>query len=266
MTECRRNLLAQSLEDLDLDGRVGHVVLAPDDVGDREVHIVDDGRQSVKVRSVLADQHRVRQGCTIDVALAADEVVPGDGLLIELEAPMRTPPLRVVAGFYLGGQRQGCTVIDRRQAARLQALAAPVELVGGFVSRVEPATLLQSFGRRGIERRPFGLPHDEIRNHAEPFEIVRDRLGVFDAGALGVRIVEAQHEAPVAGLGEKIVQQCRPGIADMDAPGGRRGEADDGVWHERLMAEPLWRRNRRHHGKAPPPLVTVAYRLDVSSV
>ena len=50
-------------------------------------------------------------------------------------------------------------------------------------------------------------------------------------------------KAPPARPGEEVVQQRRPGIADVDAPGGRRREADDGVRHARLMAEPAGRGN-----------------------
>lgn len=96
-----RRFAAQRLEKRDLNAGVGDMVVATDDMRDAEVDIVDDGGQRIKVRAVLAHQHRVRQRRQIHRFLAANDG-PGDlralrflrigGEVRQEEAPVRPPP------------------------------------------------------------------------------------------------------------------------------------------------------------------------------
>mgnify|MGYP000149408699 CR=1 FL=1 len=61
----------------------------------------------------------------------------------------------------------------------------------------------------------------------QPLEIGADRLDIVRAAALGIGIVDAQQETPAALLGEHPVVQRSANVADMEPPGGRRGEAGD---------------------------------------
>src|SRR5690606_19060335 len=84
------NLGPQRLEYLDLGAGVGDVVLAPDDVGDVHVDVIDDRWQSVEEQAVLADQNRVGHGGGIHLGVPARQVFPGNALAFQLEAPVRT--------------------------------------------------------------------------------------------------------------------------------------------------------------------------------
>ena len=71
-------------------GRVGEVVLAADDVGDRHLGVVDHDREVVERRAVGADDDEVaaqRRGVDLDVP--ADDVVEGDDPLPDPEADDR---------------------------------------------------------------------------------------------------------------------------------------------------------------------------------
>src|SRR5690606_19388112 len=134
------------------------------------------------------------------------------------------------------GELQRLAPVNRRQFSGEPHLALQLQLVGRLVAGVEPARLLQPFDRLVIERGSLGLAADRVRPDAEPFEIAFYRVGILAFRTLGVRVVEAQDEAPVALPGEQPVEQRRACIADVDAAGGRRREAD-GNGHGREVAE-----------------------------
>lgn len=187
---------AERLEQLDLHRRVGDVVLAAQDEGDTEVDVVDDAGEGVEVGAVLADQHGVREGRGRDVRGAAHAVLPGEVARIEAKAPVRTPSLTLQGRALLRGELEGGAVVGRWQAARELALAATVKLVGGLVARIQPAGLAQARGCGLIALQAVRLAHDEVGQDADPGEVLQDRVGILDARALAVGVVEAQDEAP----------------------------------------------------------------------
>ncbi len=130
---------AKGEEELDLGGRVGHVIVAADDVADREVDVVDHRRQGVEIAAVGADQDRIALACLVDMLGAAHQVDPGDGLALEQEAPVRPAALALEAGALGRRQRQRGPVIDRRLAALQLALALQRQLLRGLVAGIEPA-------------------------------------------------------------------------------------------------------------------------------
>ena len=175
---------AERLEDLDLHRRVGDVVLAADHVRDGEVDVVDDRRQRVEIGAVLAHQHRVRERAAIDMRRAAHEIGPGDGAMVEPEAPMRAPPLAPRAPTsVLRRERQRGAVVDRRQAAGELALAAELELVRRLVGRHRAGPSPSAARHRVVEREALGLAHDDVGRDAEPGEIRLDRGGEFAASS-----------------------------------------------------------------------------------
>ena len=67
------------LEQQDVLGRVGEVVLAPDDVADGHRGVVHGHGEVVQRRSVRAHDHEVAaEGVGVDLDVAADDVVEGD--------------------------------------------------------------------------------------------------------------------------------------------------------------------------------------------
>ena len=88
MTEARRRS-GERLENLDLHGGVGDVILAANDMRHAEIDVVDHRGQRVEIGPVLAAQNGVGQRGAIDVALAAHHVVPAHGRRFEAKTPMR---------------------------------------------------------------------------------------------------------------------------------------------------------------------------------
>src|SRR5208282_2723249 len=118
-------------------------------------------------------------------------------------------------------------VIDGRAAERLLPLSAPVEFLRGLISRVKPALGLEPRGCFVVGRYPLRLTAHQVRLDSEPGEIRLDRFGIFGLRALEVRIVEAQDERSAAAVCEEPVEQSGAGVADVDAPGRRRGETNN---------------------------------------
>jgi hypothetical protein len=103
-------------------------------------------------------------------------------------------------------------------------LAAPVELLGGLIGRVQPAQILEPRGGLVVGRHPLRLAAHPVRPYPKPFQIRLDRVGVFRPRTLQIRVVEAQDERPAVAADEEPVQQSGASVADMDAAGRRRRE------------------------------------------
>ena len=103
----------QSLKELDLDGGVGDMILATNDMADLEIDVVHHRRQRVEIGGVLTQKHRIGQGGAVDMAFAADEIVPAHDCGIELETPMRAAARGRKPGALRRGQFEGGAVVDR---------------------------------------------------------------------------------------------------------------------------------------------------------
>ena len=120
------------------------MILAAQHMRDTHVYIVDDRRQHVEPAAVGAANHRVRQQFGIETLLAADEVGPGDRLvMIQLEPPMGRAPFGLIGGDLVRGQRQRGAIIDRRQAAPQQDLAPQLQFLLRFIGGIDMAGGLQ---------------------------------------------------------------------------------------------------------------------------
>ncbi len=150
---------AERLEHLQLQPGIGDMILAAHDMGDAHVDIVDHARQHVEPAAVLAPDHRIAEQGRIEMLAAADQIVPFDRrVMIEPEAPVRPPPLRLEPRPLGVAQRQRGAVVDRRPAAAEQDLALELELLRGLIGRIGAAGLAQPRERRLVaaEPRPTG--------------------------------------------------------------------------------------------------------------
>ena len=102
---------------------------------------------------------------------AADEVVPLDDAMLELEAPMRSAALRFERLPLFRRQLERGPVIDRRLMTGELSLAPALQFVGRFVAGIEPALSLEPFGGRAIGVEAFRLVLDAAGPDAEPIEI-----------------------------------------------------------------------------------------------
>ncbi len=206
----------ESLEDLDLGGRVGDVILASDDMRDAERRVVSDGGQGIEIAAVLPDQDRIGQRARIDVARPADEILPSHLTRFQREAPMRAPALGFEPRPLLGRELERGAVIDRRQAARELEPAAALEFLARLVAGIEAARRLQPVRRRRIDLQPLRLPRHHVGHDPEPGEILLRRIGEGPPRALRIGIVEAEDEAAAGPAREERVEERGARIADMD--------------------------------------------------
>ena len=113
-------------EQQDVLGRVGEVVLAPDDVADRHLGVVDTDREVVQRRAVRADDDQVAaERRRVDLDVAANDVVEGDDALPDAEADDRLAALGSPLEALAGGQVGAATdVVRRLVGGLLRALSA----------------------------------------------------------------------------------------------------------------------------------------------
>ena len=160
-----RRLQAEGFVEDDLFRRVADVVVAPEDVGDAEVGVVDDAGEVVGRRAVRLDHDLVLDRLRLDGDPAVDEVLVSDrpaGLDLEEDS------VAVLVGLALGHELRGLGAVDIEPPALEDGLLVPVE--------PQPLEVLEDL----VEESRFG-----------PFQV-----GVFDAeqefppGMAGVEPVE----------------------------------------------------------------------------
>ena len=214
-----RRRAAERFEHLDLGRAVRDMVLAADDVGDGEVEVVDHAGEQIEPAAVGAADDGVADQRRVELLVAADEVVPLDRRgVVEAEAPVR-------GDAFGDGRVGGLALIDRRQAAAEQHLAAEVEFFGGFVAGVDAARRLQPLELALVEGEALGLADGGVGLEAEPGEVGVDRLDERFGRALGVGVVDPQQELAALRQREQGIVERGADIADVEPAGRRRGEA-----------------------------------------
>ena len=196
----------QRREQLQLHRGIGDVILAANNMGDREIDVVDDRGQRIKETAVLADQHRVGQRSAVDMRLAADKIAPGHQLVFEHKAPVRAPALGLPARARLWRSMQRGAVVNGRRPARLLHLAAALQLLGRLIARVEPAHRAQAIRRRLVKRAAVGLAKREIRDDPEPGEINLDFPRESLGGAGEISVIETKHESSIVLRREETIE------------------------------------------------------------
>ena len=219
---------------------VRDVVVAADDVGDAHVDVVDDDRQVVG-RVAVGPQH--------------DEVF--DHRVVELDPPMHHIVVRGGAGRHAeadGPRRAGG--FARGDLVRRQTGAGPVvgprlprglcrfalrlDVVGIAVAVVGVAGRDQPLGRLAVAVEPLGLevgpagPADLralVPVEAEPPHAVEDPGHHLPRRPLHVGVFDSQDEGAAGVPRVEPVEERGAGAADVQVPGGRRGEANSGCGH-----------------------------------
>ena len=126
----RRGGGAERFEQLDLGGRIGHMVLAADDMGNAVIDVVDNRCHGVDHPAVLAHQNRIGQAGHVIADIAAHHVGPADLGIIQQEPPVRAASCRLMLGLLFIRQLQRRAVIDRRPPGRQLRLALQRQLFG----------------------------------------------------------------------------------------------------------------------------------------
>ena len=152
-------------------------------------------------------------------------VLMGAGLVV-------TVGLHLVAGRREVARDSGAAL--RGEAAGALTCAAALELVLRLEAGIEAPCVLKRLRDLLVAREPVGLARLAIPHEAKPREILADGIGKGRGRAREIGVVEAQHEAAAIAAREEPVQHGRADIADVQAPGRARCEADgNGHWYTR---------------------------------
>ena len=155
----------------------------------------------------------------------AYQIVPFDHrVMIELEAPVGDDTVRLQGGAIGGGEVERGPVVDRRQPASGQDLALEIEFLRGLIGWIDPTGRAQFLEAALVQSEPIGLANGAIGDEPEPGEIGMDRIGKGLGRSRQIGIIHPQQEAPAGFLRPQPVMKRCADIADMDTPGGRRGE------------------------------------------
>ena len=243
-------------EQQDVLRRVREMVLAADDVGDPHLGVVHHHREVVERAAVAADDHEVAAEVRdVDLDPAADDVVEGDDPLPDPEAQGASPALGLAGGPLLRRQRRAAADVLRRELRRLLGGAVGGQLLGRAVARVDEVLREEALGRGRVERQALHLAIRRVRAarflagdlrafvpaQPEPVQALEDVGLEGERAARLVRVLQPQDERPADVAGEQIVEEGRPGGADVQRTGRARGDPDAD------------RRGRGHHALSVPP-------------
>ena len=117
-------------------------------------------------------------------------------------------------------------IVDRRPVHRELAFAATIEFALRFKARIEHACRLQGRGHFAVARGAVLLARLLVPREAEPCQIIADRLGEFLRRAGEVGVIEPEQKRALVLARKEPVEGCGSDVADVEAPGRARGEAD----------------------------------------
>ena len=217
---------AHGVEQINLHGGVGDMVLAPDDMGNPHIRVVHHRGKRIQRRAVGADQHGVRDGAELNVPAPQHQIVPGGVAVGELEPPVRALAVGLRRGALLRRHGQRGAVIHRRQLALHQRGALGRQLVLILKTRIQPPGGLQLFGDLLIPCGALGLFRRLVPGNAEPVQVVDNALLILRPAALGIGIVQPEEKLPPLMPGEQEIHQSGAGVADMQIPRGAGREAN----------------------------------------
>ena len=126
-------------------------------------------------------------------------------------------------------------------AVRGMGRAGRVQLGAGAKTRVHKAALFQLFVACGVDLRALTLVIGAVRpagaaalvpDKTQPVKVLLQQVGVDSRAALGVQILNAQHDASTPASGAEPRQQAAGQIDKMQPPAGAGGKAAG--WRYRL--------------------------------
>ena len=240
--------MAEGPEHQDLLGGVREVVLAADDLADLHRRVIDHHGEVVQGRPVASNDHEVATEVDdVELHAATDDVVERDDAGADPEAQGGLPALRRPRGPLGGRQRRAAPDVPGREPGRLLGFPIGVELLRRAIARVGLVVSQEPVGCLRVERQAEHLaiwregPAGRLAGHlrplvpmeAQPVQAVEDVLLVRDRAARLIGVLQAQDERPAGMTGVEVVEQGRPGRADVERSGRARGDPDAGRGHPR---------------------------------
>ena len=208
-------------------------VLAAQHVGDAHERVVHRVHEGVQRRAVRADHHEVRHGAGLEGDLPAHQVGEGDVLVRHAQPPDRRAALGLEGGDLLVREVTVVTVVAQLGIAA----GGPVTglgLLGARVGRVDVSAGLELLDHVRVDLPTLGLTVRLVRAadldalvpvDPEPAHRLEQLLVGLLRVALGVRVLDAEHEGAAGVPRPAPVEQDRADQPHVGGAGGRGGEA-----------------------------------------
>ena len=220
-----------------LHGCVVEEILAAHDMGDALVGIVEGRGEEVGDDGLApARQHHIPD--PLQSRGAVDAVTPGTGRAglgefgqrraervesrgeVEPQRIARPPRRHRPAAAGAGVDAEGHALLRRRQRG--------ADVRPGAGAGVEKAPRRQRLQPGIVAGQMLGLAVDRaVPGQPQPAEVVDDLRLELGARALEIGILHAQQEPPAGGARHVVREDRREGVAEVQRPGGRGGEAGD---------------------------------------
>ena len=222
---------AERLVDVDLTGRIGQMIVAPDDVRDAHVVVVDHDGQHIHRGSV-----RSHEDAVVEILVG-----PGDAalyLVVEHRLPVERGAKAQHGLDARAGPRSDRGPATGRRSGAVASRGAPprasprVLRASHSNGRPRPASSI-CCATCFVALGALGLVDDvAVPIEAEPAQPVEDGVDGGRRRALAVRILDAQQHGAAVPPRVEPVEQGRPGPSDVEETRRRRREArDHGRWH-----------------------------------
>ena len=211
------------------------MLLGPDHMADRQIVVVNNGRQMVEAASVGPLDHVVLLSLPGKLHPPANSILDHEHPLAgHLQPHHPCPALRLIP---LGRgliKRRKPSAVEKRLPSGLRGSPLLIQLGRRRIIAVGMAAREQLLHGRGIPVASLRLVVGSIRPaHARPLvpvdpqppQPIENRLERLVDVASDVSVVDPQDELPAVLPGEKPVEQRRANPADMQVAGGTGGEA-----------------------------------------
>ena len=213
----------------DLPRRGRQQVVTAHHVGDLHEHVVDRDRERVQRRTVGPGQHEVGHVRVVEGDLAADQVGERGGALRHPEPDHRPAALCLVGGDLVGGERAAVAVVPARAAGLPRGLPPLLEFLRRAVAVIGVPAGQELGHPLGVDVQPLALlVGPERAAHTgplvpvepEPAQCVLRGGDVLRLHPGGVGVLDAQHEHPAGGPGERPVVQRGADVAHVQVTSG----------------------------------------------
>jgi hypothetical protein len=98
---------------------------------------------------------------------------------------------------------------------------------------IDQLTRLQPLQRFGVKRQPLRLvDYRIVEADAEPFEVLQNAVDMAHPRPAGIDILDAQQQGAAPFARERLGQQRRISMAEVEPPGRAGGEAGHRIFHE----------------------------------
>jgi len=188
------------------------MIVAADHVADLHVGVIDRDGEVVEDRSVAARDHRIVLEPVLEADLAPDQILD-DGLPRVGDAQSNRGARPVGRGATVAGAAV-------RLPVRPDLLGGRGIGIGETVAEQPVDALGVTFGALVLAQRPL------VPVELQPLEGVEDLGDVLAGRPLTIGVLDAKHQRTAPSARYQPVIECRPGAADVQRPGWRRGKSD----------------------------------------